>query len=207
MLAIIDYGVGNLTSIQKMLYKIGYHDVIITSDSKEIEAADKLILPGVGHFDYGMNQLRTTGLISCLNEQVSEKKGPILGICLGAQLMTKRSDEGQESGLGWIDGETLAFDRSRLSKELRVPHMGWADTVPQKESKLFRGLLEEQRFYFVHSFHMTLANHGDALVAAKHGYEFCAGFEHENIVGVQFHPEKSHRFGMQLLQNFVELYP
>ncbi len=207
MLAIIDYGVGNLTSIRKMLSKVGFQESKITSDLNDISSASRIILPGVGHYDYGMAQLHNSGLVDVLKRQVLEMKVPILGICLGAQLMTNRSDEGESPGLGWIEGETIAFDEAKLSSELRIPHMGWADSTPTKRSRLFEGLEADARFYFVHSFHMKLQNIADQVVEATHGDPFCAGFEADNILGVQFHPEKSHRFGMRLLKNFVENYP
>jgi glutamine amidotransferase len=199
--------VGNLTSIRKMLSKVGFKDSKITSDIREISSATRMILPGVGHYDYGMAQLHSSGLTEVLRQRVLEAKVPILGICLGAQLMTGRSDEGKSPGLGWIEGETVTFDASKMDSQLRVPHMGWADSKPTKSSKLFEGLESDARFYFVHSFHMKLRNDADQVVEAKHGYPFCAGFEAGNILGVQFHPEKSHRFGMRLLKNFVENYP
>ena len=158
----------------------------------------------MGHFDYGIKQLNQSGLRQKLEEKVFEDKIPILGICLGAQLLTKRSDEGKEDGLGWIDGETVAFERDRLSSNLRVPHMGWADVRPQGQHPLFDGLEENSRFYFVHSFHMRVEHVSTELVTANHGYDFCAGVQKDNILGVQFHPEKSHRYGMTLLKNFAE---
>ena len=206
MLAIIDYGVGNLTSIKKMLSKVGFHEAKITNNVNEINSSTHLILPGVGHFDYGMAQLNNSGLTDSLSKRVLEAKVPVRGICLGAQLMTDRSDEGEAGGLGWIKGETIAFAPDKLGPALRIPHMGWADSTPTKSSKLFDGLEEDARFYFVHRFHMMLENAEDCLVEASHGYGFCAGFEVGNILGVQFHPEKSHRFGMRLLKNFVENY-
>ena len=206
MLGIIDYGVGNLASIKNMLRKAGHQDVQISSEAEELQKATKLILPGVGHFDYGMQQLKQSGLIDVLNQRVLEDKVPILGICLGAQLLTASSEEGEERGLGWIDAKTVRFDSSKLSSALRVPHMGWADVNPRKESKLFSGMHDEPRFYFVHSYHMVCAQDDDSLVEATHGYTFTAGVERDNVLGVQFHPEKSHKFGLKLLSNFMEAY-
>jgi glutamine amidotransferase len=205
MIAIIDYNTGNLSSIKNLMKKIGF-DAVITNDKSVISGASKLILPGVGHFDYGMQNLKQLGLVEVLNEKVLRDKTPVLGICLGVQLFTKRSDEGVEPGLGWIDGITQAFDKTKLNSHLKVPHMGWSDVTYEPSSKLFSGFSEVPRFYFVHSYHLVCEQAGDELTHCSHGYDFVAGVEHENIVGVQFHPEKSHRFGMKLLENFIKKY-
>lgn len=188
-----------------MLKKIG-EDAIISSKTEDIVNANKLILPGVGHFDYGMQHLRESGLIDVLNEQVLNKKTPVMGVCLGVQLLTESSAEGKEKGLGWIKGKTVAFDKSKLSSAQKIPHMGWADVSNFERSKLFTGMYEEPRFYFVHSYHLQLDHPDDILAKAHYGYDFAVGIEHENIVGVQFHPEKSHKYGMKLLENFVKYY-
>lgn len=205
MIAIVDYNTGNLCSIKNLMKKIGF-DAVITNDKSVISAASKLILPGVGHFDYGMHNLKQLDLIEVLNEKVLRDKTPVLGICLGVQLFTKRSDEGVEPGLGWIDGITRAFDKNKLNSHLKVPHMGWSDVTYRSDSKLFTGFSEVPRFYFVHSYHLECNHSQDELSYCSHGYEFVSGIEHENIVGVQFHPEKSHRFGMKLLENFIKKY-
>lgn len=206
MLIIIDCGIGNLTSIHNMLRKAGDQEALITKDNEAIATATKIILPGVGHFDYGMYQLKKSGLIEALNQRVLHDKIPILGICLGAQLLTKGSEEGSEPGLGWIDAQTIQFDRSRMDAKLKVPHMGWSEVSVQKNSKLFQNMPEDPRFYFVHSYHIHCNNPADQLLTAQYGHEITAAVEHENILGVQFHPEKSHKFGMQLLANFINNY-
>lgn len=178
----------------------------ISNDEEVIEKAEKLILPGVGHFDYGMQQLTKSGLIPVLHQKVLENKTPILGICLGVQLFTESSEEGTEQGLGWIKGKTISFDKTKLETNQKIPNMGWADVGSYQQSKLFENIPEEPRFYFVHSYHLELENPNDCLVTSKYGYEFAAGIEHENILGVQFHPEKSHKFGMKLLENFYKNY-
>lgn len=207
MIVILNYNIGNLTSIKNMLKKGGISDVLISDNISDIEKADKLILPGVGHFDYGMNQLKSMPFFEILNELVLEKQKPILGICLGAQLLGKSSEEGVESGLGWINAKTVKFDTSRINGTLKIPHMGWSDVCIKKDSPIFDGMEKmDSRFYFVHSYHLICADQSDILVTANHGYEFTAGVEKDNIIGVQFHPEKSHKFGMKLLNNFAKNY-
>lgn len=204
MTVIIDYNTGNLNSIRNLIRKIG-SEAVITNDPETIASSSRLILPGVGHFDYGMKNLNQLGLVGLLNKKVMEDKVPILGICLGVQLFTKGSEEGNEPGLGWINGFTKAFDKTKINNGLKVPHMGWSD-VRFKPSKLFSGFTEIPRFYFVHSYHLQCHEPSDELTFCEHGYEFTAGVEHGNIVGVQFHPEKSHKFGLQLMSNFLNHY-
>ncbi|MBN2663714.1 MAG: imidazole glycerol phosphate synthase subunit HisH [Bacteroidales bacterium] len=205
MLTIIDYKAGNVRSIQNMLKKIGIKS-IISDKISDIENAEKLILPGVGHFDYGMEQLEKSGLIEILNKKVLIDKTPILGICLGVQLMTKSSEEGTKNGLGWFDALTIKFDKSRMQNGNKIPHMSWAEIDYNKNSKLFSNFTEVPRFYFVHSYHLQTNIESEILAKANYGYDFVAALERENIIGTQFHPEKSHKFGMQILRNFVENY-
>ena len=204
MIGIVDYGLGNLRSIQNMLHRIGLKSVI-SYDSMTLRAAERLILPGVGHFRYGMDCLRERGLIDVLNERALEARVPVLGICLGAQLLGRHSEEGDAAGLGWIAMNTVAFDRSRLAGSDKLPHMGWADTVGAVHP-LFKGMGEAPRFYYVHSFHFSCDEPQDVLCEATHGYRFQAGVMKGNIIGVQFHPEKSHIFGKQLLKNWAEMH-
>lgn len=205
MVVIIDYNMGNIGSVQNMLRKIG-HKSSITNHPDEIENASKLILPGVGAFDSGMEELQSMGLDLLIRKKVLEDKTPLLGICLGAQLLLQYSEEGSKPGLSIIEGESVRFNFSSAEKNLPIPHMGWNEILSLKASKLNAILPPEPRFYFVHSFHFKMKNKEDELFEAKYGYPFCAGFEHENIAGVQFHPEKSHKYGMALLQNFVEKF-
>lgn len=205
MITIIDYKAGNVRSIQNMLKKIGYKS-IISGNLEDIHKAEKLILPGVGFFDYGMEQLENAGLIAVLTQKVIQEKTPILGICLGAQLFTKKSDEGIKEGLGWIDAETVYFKKNNMPSDLKIPHMGWSEVTCVNNSKLFKNVSNESRFYFVHSYHLNPSLSNDVLAYCNYGYAFAAGIERDNIVGVQFHPEKSHMYGMQILRNFVELY-
>jgi glutamine amidotransferase len=200
MIAIVDYGMGNLGSIQNMLRKVGA-EATVTADPKTIAASDKLILPGVGAFDRALENLNRLGLVPFLNEQVIDRKKPVLGICLGMQLMTNRSDEGGLPGLGWLDAETLKFGNIAQ----RVPHMGWNTVDIKREDPLFKEMYDEPRFYFVHSYYVKCHDDSNVLTTTKYGEDFCSSFVKSNIHGVQYHPEKSHKFGMKLLKNFAEL--
>lgn len=205
MIVIVDYGLGNLRSIQNMLRRAGALSVI-SSDLAVLGQAEKLILPGVGHFQYGMEKLRERGLIEALNERALEAKVPVLGICLGAQLLGRGSEEGGAEGLGWIEMDTVAFDRSRLNGTERIPHMGWAETAHTGHF-LFEGQEEPPRFYYVHSFHLLCDDPAAVIATAHHGYRFASGVMQGNIMGVQFHPEKSHTFGLRLLKSFATMSP
>jgi glutamine amidotransferase len=202
MLAIIDYGMGNLGSIQNMLKYLGYKSVI-SNDPGTIAAADKLILPGVGAFDNGMENLNSKGLTEILNRRVLDEKVPVLGICLGMQLLSKRSEEGRLPGLGWIDAETIRFSFPEKSG-LRIPHMGWNSVAPRKKNPLIEEMPRDAHFYFVHSYHVTCRDPSDVLLTTSYGIELTSAVARGNIYGVQFHPEKSHRYGMGVLRNFME---
>jgi glutamine amidotransferase len=204
-ITIINYGAGNLLSVKNMLKKAGANEVLISDRSDEIADAEQLILPGVGHFDFGMKSLKSSGLIPVIEKKVFEDKTPILGICLGAQLMTQSSDEGSESGLGWVEAKTVAFDKMKFAMPLKVPHMGWNDVNSKKDCTLFKDMHTDPRFYFVHSYHFQMDHAEDIWLETEYGYKFCAAFQRDNIYSCQFHPEKSHKFGLQLMKNFVEL--
>lgn len=204
MIVIIDYGLGNLGSMANMLKKIGAA-AVVSSDPMDIKKADKLILPGVGSFDAGMENLESRGLISVLNKRVLEDKVPILGVCLGMQLLGKRSEEGQLPGLGWLDAETIRFHFQDINANLKIPHMGWNQLIDNHTHPLFAGLEEVNRFYFVHSYHVVCANLDNVLARTSYGVDFTSAIVKDNIMGVQFHPEKSHKFGMRLLNNFAEM--
>jgi glutamine amidotransferase len=205
MITIVDYGTGNLASIANMLKRIGCAS-IVTSDADQIAVASKLILPGVGAFDTGMRNLMNLGLIEVLNRKAKDERVPILGICLGMQLFVSGSEEGDLPGLGWIDGSVIKFRPELNGKNLKVPHMSWNHIDVVKDSKLFSDMHVEPRFYFVHSYHVQLDCDEDLLANTMYGYPFASALERENIAGVQFHPEKSHKFGMKLLKNFAEKY-
>ncbi len=202
MIAIIDFGMGNLGSIQNMLVRMNY-DAEITSDPETIRGAEKLILPGVGAFDKAMSNLENQGFIPLLNELVLEKKTPILGICLGMQLLSNRSEEGVLKGLGWIDSETIRFHFDD-GMNLRIPHMGWNTVRIEQDSHLFQDMYEEPRFYFVHSYYVRPVLKSNILATTEYGINFTSAVVKGNIYGVQFHPEKSHKFGMKLLKNYAE---
>ena len=202
MIVIVDYDMGNIGSVYNMLKKIGRKSEI-TRDLEKIRQADHIILPGVGAFDSGMEQLEKFGLVELIRHKAMVDKTPILGICLGAQLMLEKSEEGQKAGLGLVKGEVKRFQLSAESK-LRIPNMGWNQIEKVKSSNLVDILPEQPRFYFVHSYHFKMTQSEDQLLISEYGYSFCSAFQHENISGVQFHPEKSHKFGMALLRNFTE---
>jgi glutamine amidotransferase len=206
MITIVDYGAGNIRSIVNMLRALGIKSRV-SGTPDEIATAERLILPGVGHFDHGMGELLERGLMAALERRVREEGIPILGICLGAQLLTRSSEEGALPGLGWIDGCTIRFDRARMGARLRVPHMGWADTWAMRDNPLLDGLSADARFYYVHSYHIVCDDPEQAIFGAHHGYDFISGVKRANVLGVQFHPEKSHRFGMQVLRNFAAWKP
>jgi glutamine amidotransferase len=202
MIGIIDYGIGNLGSIQNMFKKIGAKSQI-TSDIHEIGKASKLILPGVGAFDTAMEKLEYSGFIPLLREKVLELNTPILGICLGMQLFFNQSEEGTLRGLSWIDGEVQKF-RFEKYEHLKIPHMSWNYIEIKKNDRILSGLTNESRFYFIHSYHVVCNQEEDILTTTHYGYEFPSGVRRQNVMGVQFHPEKSHKFGMRLLKNFAE---
>lgn len=187
-----------------MIKKVG-GESIITSDPQVVYDAKKLILPGVGSFDNGVKRLRELGLWDALKIKVENENVPILGICLGAQLMTKGSEEGIEKGFNWVDADTIKF-RIAKNPKFKVPNMGWRTVTPQKSSKLFDEMWIDSRFYFVHSYHFSFNNKDQILSHSEYSYEFASSFENKNILGVQFHPEKSHKFGTRLLKNFIEKY-
>ena len=201
MIIIIDYGLGNLTSIKNAL-KLLNIDCEISRDLEKIRNADKLILPGVGAFKEGMENLKKFNLIKTLNEEVINKKKPILGICLGMQLMCAKSYEGGESnGLGWIDADVVKFE----DKELRIPHVGWNDVKCDLVSPLLKGGENMQTFYFVHSFYLKPTDNKITKGTCNYGIDFCAIMEKENIFATQFHPEKSQTEGLEILKKFNKI--
>lgn len=203
MIGIIDYGLGNLKSIQNMLKKLGF-DSDITSKVKDIEQSNKLILPGVGSFDTAMRNINDLGLLDVLNKKAKIDKVPILGICLGMQIMCKESEEGNLKGLAWIDAKVKRFNFK--SNQYKVPHMGWNRVFPNSSSPLFRDEDSKKiRFYHVHSYYVKLNDPTLEIAYTNYSFNFTSAFQKENIYGVQFHPEKSHKFGFELLNYFAKL--
>jgi len=207
MISIIDYGVGNLGSVKNMLKFLNIESKIITT-AEELSTATKIILPGVGSWDNGVAKLTESGLLSVLNKRVLSDKVPVLGICLGMQILLDASEEGELAGLGWIPGEVKKFyftPEQQTANKLRIPHMGWNVTHNKKQTALTQLNDDETRYYFVHSYHAEVANKHHALMTCNYGYEFTCAIHKDNIWGVQFHPEKSHKFGMALMKSFAEL--
>lgn len=201
MIAIVDYDIGNVAAVANMLQRLGAN-CEITADPGKIELADKIILPGNGAFDACMCNLRASGLVPLLERRVLSDRVPLLGICVGAQMLGRGSEEGQEPGLGWIDMDVRRFPDI---PDLRVPHMGWNQVgVRAARHPLARDMELDTRFYFVHSYYMAPVNTEDVLFTTDYRITFASGVARGNIVGVQFHPEKSHRFGKRLLGNFVK---
>jgi len=203
MIDVLDYGLGNFASVIRMIENVGGSARRICTP-EQILRADKLILPGVGHFDHGMSQILDRSFLEPLRERVVIQGTPILGICLGMQLMCAGSEEGSLQGLGFVDADVRKF-QTQHDQNLKIPHMGWNAIRVTRPNPLAETTGEEQRFYFVHSYQVELHDSNLAIMMATHGIEFCAAFQSENIYGVQFHPEKSHRFGMALMKRFVEL--
>ena len=201
MIVIVNYNMGNVKSIYNMLKKIDI-EATVANNAKEIELAEKLIIPGVGKFDAGMSALESLGLDEAIRH-VADKGRPILGICLGMQLLGINSEEGAKSGLGLLSFKSVKFNQQQMGK-LKVPHMGWnVVTIKNENNPLCTDLKSNDRFYFVHSFHAMCEDEQDVLMECEYGYVFTAAVARNNIFGVQFHPEKSHKFGMRLLENFA----
>ncbi len=201
MIVVVNYGVGNLASVCNMLRKAGA-DVKVSADPADVLSAEKLLLPGVGHFDHGMKMLNCSGLRDAVDEVALHKRRPVLGICLGAQMLGKGSEEGDAAGLGWIDMEC---HRLPMRPGIRVPHMGWAEITRTRPSPLLHDMLGDERFYFVHSYYMRCIDDRNAIATATHGIEFNCAVQSDQIFGTQFHPEKSLRHGLALMQRFVGL--
>ena len=204
MLAIVNYGLGNIQAIAN-IYKRLDIPVQMAESSHDLFAAHKIILPGVGAFDWAMTRLNESGMRDVLDELVLKRHTPVLGICVGMQMMTEGSDEGSLEGLGWIGGRTKRFDDAALSGQTRLPHMGWNTVSPVHASCIFKGLGGEPRYYFLHSYYVEPSRSSAVLAKTVYGIEFASSVNDANVYGVQFHPEKSHQWGIQLLKNFAQL--
>jgi imidazole glycerol-phosphate synthase subunit HisH len=203
MISIVNYGVGNVHAIQN-IYKRLNIAAAITSSPEQLRAAERIVLPGVGAFDWAMKRLNESGMREALDEAVLRGRRPVLGICVGMQMMALRSDEGVVPGLGWIDAEVKKFDHASFTQKTHLPHMGWNSVEPRKQDGLFRHLGSTARFYFLHSYYFVPHNEADVLAITNYNGRYASGVGSGNIFGVQFHPEKSHQWGIQLLKNFAE---
>ncbi len=204
MITIIDYGVGNINAFVNVYKRVDV-PVKIAKTAADLEGAEKLILPGVGHFDYAMEKLNNSGMRESLDDLVLNKKLPVIGICVGMQMMANYSEEGNVEGLKWIDASVKKFDETKIHQVTRLPHMGWNDVKPVKNLDLFQGLEKDAIFYFLHSYYFECNNKNDVMAISDYGIEFASAAHHENKYGIQFHPEKSHHYGEILLHNFAKL--
>lgn len=204
MIGIINYGLGNIKAFANV-YKNLDVEYKIVSKKEELINIDKIILPGVGAFDHAMTLLINSGMKEKLDELVLEEKMRVIGICVGMQILAKSSDEGKLKGLGWIDAEVKKFSLNEIPQNAPLPHMGWNNIKPKMNSKLMTGLNEDSRFYFLHSYYFKINNKNNILATANYGIDFTCAVKVENVYGVQFHPEKSHKNGVQVLKNFAEL--
>jgi len=205
LFTIVDYGMGNVGSIQNMLTRLGFRSVM-TADPAALGQATRIVLPGVGAFDHAVGRLRELGLFDALNERVLRDRVPVLGICLGMQLLSGGSEEGSLPGFGWIPARTVRFPAgSEAFRDLRLPHMGWNTVAIRRPNPLLREWPDGPRFYFVHSYHVACEDDADVLATATYGIEFHAAVNRGNIWGTQFHPEKSHKFGLDVLKRFAGL--
>jgi len=204
VIAIVDYGLGNVKALADVYKKLNLPAAIVQR-AEDLRGAAKIILPGVGSFDHAMQQLDKSAMRSTLDEMALRLGVPVLGICVGMQILALSSEEGISSGLGWIDGEVKRFNSSPGGAVLRVPHMGWNTATPRKENGLFRGLDSNARFYFLHSYYFRCRRPEDVVAETDYGGTFACAVNSRNVFGVQFHPEKSHHWGLRLLENFARL--
>jgi glutamine amidotransferase len=204
MIAIVDYGLGNIGAFVNVYNKANIK-VVVAKTADELKGASKLILPGVGHFDHAMELLQHSGMRDTLDRLVLGDKVPVIGICVGMQILARTSEEGTLPGLGWIEADVKAFKSWEAARNMPLPHMGWNDVRPHNSSPLFKGLETDARFYFLHSYYVSCERQDDVLATCDYGAEFSCAVRRANVYGVQFHPEKSHSFGNRLLKNFAEL--
>jgi glutamine amidotransferase len=204
MIAIVDYGLGNVQAIANIYNKLGI-PVTLARTPADIAAGERIILPGVGAFDHAIERLENSGMRGALDEAVKSRGAPVLGICVGMQMLATRSDEGSRPGLGWVDGEVRKFDVSTFKQRTHLPHMGWNDVEPAPSEPLFRELEAGARFYFLHSYYFQPAAESSIVASADYNGRFACGVRNGAVYGVQFHPEKSHQWGIRLLRNFAEL--
>jgi glutamine amidotransferase len=204
LITIVDYGLGNLQAIANV-YKRLQIPVVLARGVAELANASHIILPGVGAFDWAISRLNESGMRAALDELVQGKLRPVLGICVGMQMMARSSDEGQAAGLGWLDARVRLFDHANFVGPTHLPHMGWNDVDPLRIDGLFRDFGDGARFYFLHSYYFAPNDPQDVLATTVYGGQFASAVQRGNVLGVQFHPEKSHAWGIQLLKNFAAL--
>lgn len=204
MITIIDYGVGNVQALAN-IYKRLEIPCVQAKSAAELAGASHIVLPGVGAFDWAMARLQASGMREALDELVQVQQKPVLGICVGMQMMAGGSDEGQLPGLAWFDAHVRRFDETRFTSRTHLPHMGWNDVEPERPCDLLRELGEEARFYFLHSYYFAARDQTDILATTMYAERFACAVRRGNVYGVQFHPEKSHGWGIQLLKNFAGL--
>jgi glutamine amidotransferase len=204
MITIVDYGLGNVAAFATVYNKANVK-VAIAKTADDLKSASKLILPGVGHFDHAMRLLQQSGMREPLDEMVLRDRVPVIGVCVGMQMLARSSDEGELPGLGWIDATVRSLKSHEGTRTMSIPHMGWNDVKPLSANPLFAELEADARFYFLHSYFMSCDRKEDVLAVCNYGSDFACAVQSSNIYGVQFHPEKSHRFGDRLLRNFAGL--
>ena len=204
MITLVNYGLGNIQAFANIYNRLNI-PVFIANTHDELARADKIILPGVGAFDWAMTKLNESGMRGCLDDIVIVRRRPVLGVCVGMQMMARRSEEGLLEGLGWIDAEVRKFDEAGFTQKTYLPHMGWNDAQPKRTECLFRGLDTDARFYFLHSYYFVCNNPDDVIATTSYGIKYASAVAKNNIYGIQFHPEKSHSNGIQLLHNFAKL--
>lgn len=204
MITIVDYGLGNIQAIANIYRRLNI-PARTAATQQELDGAEKIILPGVGAFDWAMSRLEASGMRASLDRLVLEDRRPVLGICVGMQMLGSASDEGELDGLGWIEGDIKRFDEEKFTGPTHLPHMGWNDVTPLAATPLFAGLEQDARFYFLHSYYFAPRSEADTLAVTEYGGSFACSVARDNVYGVQFHPEKSHQWGVRLLKNFAEM--
>lgn len=204
MITIIDYGVGNIFAFQNVYKRLNIQTKI-AKKADDLINVEKIILPGVGSFDYAMEQLNNSGMRENLDDLVLNKNIPVIGICVGMQIMAKRSEEGKLEGLNWIDSEILKFDKKLIKHRTKLPHMGWNDVIPIKRNPLFKDLEDSSIYYFLHSYYFKCNDLENNLANSNYGISFSSAINKNNIYGIQFHPEKSHKNGEKILYNFSKI--
>lgn len=204
MISIVDYGLGNVLAFSNIYKRLNIPAEVVSCSAK-LESAERIILPGVGSFDWAMSSLNESGMREMLDILVLDKGVPVIGVCVGMQMMAKRSDEGRLEGLGWIDADVRRFDDSTFTHSTKLPHMGWNDVIPAVTHPLFEGLEADAKFYFLHSYYFAEGDSKQVLAQTDYNGLYSSCIHRDNIYGVQFHPEKSHHWGVQLLKNFADI--